>query len=51
MANYFLYQGLDEEKRKLSVINAALKRHLVTLRKRREEAEDKTKEWQEKYDE
>lgn len=51
MANYVLYKGLDEEKRKLSVINAQLKRHLVTLRKRREEAEDKAKEWQKKYEE
>lgn len=51
MANYVLYKGLDEEKRKLSVINVALKRHLVTLRKRREEAEEKTNEWQKKYEE
>lgn len=51
MANYVLYQGLDEEKRKLSVNNANLKRHLATLRKRREEAEDTTKEWQKKYEE
>src|SRR5579859_162188 len=51
MANYVLYKGLDEEKRKLSVINAALKRHLVTQRRRREEAEDTTKEWQKKYEE
>jgi len=51
MANYVLYKGLDEEKRKLSVSNAALKRHLVTLRQRREEAEDTAKEWQKKYEE
>jgi transposase len=50
MANYVLYKGLDEEKRKLSVVNAQLKRHLVTLRKRREEAEDTAKEWQKKYE-
>jgi len=51
MANYILYKGLDEEKRKLSVVNAQLKRHLVTLRQRREEVEDKAKEWQKKYEE
>lgn len=51
MGNYLLYKGLDDEKRKLSVINAQLKRHLVTLRKRREEAEDTTKDWQRKYNE
>jgi len=51
MANYLLYKGLDEEKRKLSVINANLKRHLVCLRQRREEAEDKAKEWQKRYEE
>src|SRR5258707_8761710 len=51
MANYVLYKGLDEEKRKLSVVNAQLKRHLVTLRMRRKEAEDTTKEWQKKYEE
>ena len=44
-----MYKGLDEEKRKLSVINAVLKRHLASLRKRREEAEDTAKEWQKKY--
>lgn len=51
MGNYVLYQGLDDEKRKLRNINAVLKKHLVTLRERREEAEDKTKEWQKKYEE
>jgi len=51
MANYVLYKGLDEEKRKLSVNNALLKRHLATLRQRREEAEEKANEWQKKYDE
>ena len=51
MANYVLYKGLDEEKRKLSVVNAQLKRHIVTLRMRREEAEDRAKEWQKKYEE
>jgi|SRR5882672_2477224 len=51
MGNYLLYKGLDDEKRKLSVINAQLKRHLATLRKRREEAEDTAKEWQKKYEE
>ena len=51
MANYVLYKGLDEEKRKLSVSNAVLKRHLIVLRQRREEAEDKAKEWQKKYEE
>src|SRR5258707_7106963 len=51
MANYVLYKGLDEEKRKISVVNAQLKRHLVTLRMRRKEAEDTTKEWQKKYEE
>src|SRR5258708_36239468 len=51
MANYVLYKGLDEEKRKLSVINAVLKRHLASLRQRRKEAEDTTKEWQKKYEE
>ena len=51
MANYVLYKGLDEEKRKLSVVNAQIKRHLVTLRMRREEAEDKAKEWQKRYEE
>src|SRR5258708_3662065 len=51
MANYVLYKGLDEEKRKLSAINAVLKRHLASLRQRRKEAEDTTKEWQKKYEE
>lgn len=51
MANYVLYKGLDEEKRKLSVINAQLKRHLVTLRTRRKEAEDEAQGWQKKYEE
>lgn len=51
MANYVLYKGLDEEKRKLSVINAVLKKHLATLRKRRGEAEEKAKEWEKKYEE
>lgn len=51
MANYVLFKGLDEEKRKLSVSNAQLKRHLATQRMRREEAEDKATEWQKKYEE
>ncbi|HWY78899.1 MAG TPA: IS66 family transposase [Candidatus Sulfotelmatobacter sp.] len=51
MGNYLLYKGKDEEKRKLSIVNAQLQRHLVTLRMRREEAEDKAKEWQKKYEE
>lgn len=50
MGNYLLYKGLDDEKRKLSVINAVLKKHLACLRKRREEAEDEAKEWQKKYE-
>ncbi len=51
MGNYLLYKGLDDEKRKLSVINAVLKRHLACLRQKREEAEDEAKEWQKKYEE
>ena len=51
MGNYLSYKSLDDEKRKLRVQNALLQRHLVTVRKRREEAENKANEWQKKYNE
>lgn len=49
MGNYLLYKSLDDEKRKLRVKNALLQRHLATVRKGREEADERANEWQKRY--
>jgi transposase len=51
MANYFLYRSSDDEKRKLRVDIGRLEYRLKYQKHKREEAEDETKAWREKYKE